>query len=324
MKNSNSGRFLTAFLILVALCLSGCQQSNQPELQKQASDTEPSVHMLITKAYGSEVLIDTNIAYTEDFAVLDYLESAAEVETAYGGGFVNAIEGYRSGYTDQKDKIKRDWFYTVNGIFSHMGALDYYPEPGDQIHWDYHDWDKSMSASASVSGYPIVLKQGFDTMNVPTVIVCQDTLRESAQIILESLDPLALDIEIQTLTDDFQPFDTSVHTLVLADLETIGARDDLKSVLDDSARMGHGFELDQTALTYCDSISSTEARAEKYAVMFAEQKTYAEPATLFILTGSDAGSVARLVEYITANPDTVKGAVSLLIESESGHVVRLP
>jgi hypothetical protein len=58
--------------------------------------------------------------------------------------------------------------------------------------------------------------------------------------------------------------------------------------------------------------------------MFAEQKTYAEPATLFILTGSDAESVARLVEYITANPDTVKGAVSLLIESESGHVVRLP
>ena len=50
-----------------------------------------------------------------------FLQRKADVETRYGGRFVNAIEGVRS-QTD--GGARRDWFYFVNGIEADKGAAE--------------------------------------------------------------------------------------------------------------------------------------------------------------------------------------------------------
>ena len=68
------------------------------------------------------------------------LKEVAEVETAYNGGFVSAINGVCSGFT-KGEKAKVDWFIYVNGIQSNAGALDYIMQDGDVERWDFHNWD---------------------------------------------------------------------------------------------------------------------------------------------------------------------------------------
>ena len=58
------------------------------------------------------------------------------------GSFVDGINGLISKGTGLTGE-RLDWFYFVNGIFSDVGALDYFPEPGDVVWWDYRPWKMS-------------------------------------------------------------------------------------------------------------------------------------------------------------------------------------
>ena len=54
------------------------------------------------------------------------LAGRADVDTSYGGRFVQSIDGV-AGDAD----ARRDWFYFVNGIEADRGAADYRVRPGD-------------------------------------------------------------------------------------------------------------------------------------------------------------------------------------------------
>ena len=59
-----------------------------------------------------------------------FLQRYGEVDTGYGGRFVDAIEGLRSG---SRRGERRDWFYYVNGIEAPVGSADYEPRDGDRV-----------------------------------------------------------------------------------------------------------------------------------------------------------------------------------------------
>ena len=65
------------------------------------------------------------------------LQRDFDVETRYGGGFVQAINGVAGGREDGRPV---DWFYYVNGVLAERGAAAHELEPGDRIWWDHHDW----------------------------------------------------------------------------------------------------------------------------------------------------------------------------------------
>ena len=72
----------------------------------------------------------------EDETVMRLLQSHFDVETRFGGKFVEAIDGVEG----SGGAGTRDWFYYVNGIWADRGAADWEVEPGDVIQWDNRDW----------------------------------------------------------------------------------------------------------------------------------------------------------------------------------------
>ncbi len=136
-----------------------------------------------------------------DTSAMAALMEVAEVETAYGGGFVNAINGVRSGYAGSQ-KTKKDWFFYVNGIQSNIGALDYKLHDGDVQHWDFHSWGFRHFIPAIIDAYPSAFRHGFGGRARPTLIVCPDYLKQDAVRLEEKLAQLEVkDVGIRSIDE---------------------------------------------------------------------------------------------------------------------------
>ena len=169
-------------IILLASALTGAC-ANQPSEPAPPAEKEPgtiTAIITITQDFGRELMLGETLEVLPDTSAMAALMEVAEVETAYGGGFVNAINGVRTGYAGSQ-KTKKDWFFYVNGIQSNVGALDYKLHDGDVQHWDFHTWSFRHFTPAITDGFPAALRNGFGGKVSPTLIVCQDTMKENAK-----------------------------------------------------------------------------------------------------------------------------------------------
>ena len=55
-----------------------------------------SVSVVATRNFGQELIFSERVELAVNTRAMDALQQVAEVETAYGGGFVNAINDIRS------------------------------------------------------------------------------------------------------------------------------------------------------------------------------------------------------------------------------------
>lgn len=133
-----------AVLALAGLAVTGCGLGPGEETGDAS--------LLVTRDYGSAVMVDEPaIPVNESSDAMRILDGKAELETAYGGGFVQAIDGFEG-----KDQGGRafDWFYSVNGVVAERGSVDYPVSGGDRVWWDYRDWTDSMMVGAVVGAFP--------------------------------------------------------------------------------------------------------------------------------------------------------------------------
>jgi hypothetical protein len=98
------------------------------------------------------------------------LDREAEIETRYGGGFVQSIEGI-SGTAD--GGRTSDWFFYMNGIESSVGAAEAPVRGGDRVWWDHRDWTKAMRVPAVVGSWPEpFLQASAGSERLPVRVVC--------------------------------------------------------------------------------------------------------------------------------------------------------
>ena len=106
---------------------------------------------------------------SESDTVMRLLQRDFEVETRYGGNFVQEIDGVAGG---REGGRRVDWFYYVNGIESGVGAGERRVEPGDRIWWDHHDWSATMRVPAVVGSFPEPFVSGSEGRKLPVRLVC--------------------------------------------------------------------------------------------------------------------------------------------------------
>lgn len=107
--------------------------------------------LLVTRDYGATELQREQVGITESETVLRMLDSTADVETRFDGGFVNSIDALSGGTEDGR---RTDWFFYVNGVESPVGAAEYEVEDGDRVWWDHRDWSTAMRVPAVVGSWP--------------------------------------------------------------------------------------------------------------------------------------------------------------------------
>jgi hypothetical protein len=167
---------------LVALCLviaaaaviTGCGFGAGPGT-KDAS-------VLVTADFGAERIgsaVEKHVPGAE--TVLSLLERHFRVDTRYGGGFIESIDGHTG------NSHRLDWFYYVNGIQASKGAAATDVHEGDHIWWDLHSWVATDSIPAVVGSYPEPFTNGIGGKEFPTLLNCGSGMQAECDVVGESL-----------------------------------------------------------------------------------------------------------------------------------------
>lgn len=201
MKHIKS--LILALIILLASALTGACDNQPTETTPPAEKESGTITTIITitRDFGRELMLGETLEVMPDTSAMAALMEVADVETTYGGGFVNAINGVRSGYAGSQ-KTKADWFFYINGIQSNVGALDYKLHDGDVQHWDFHSWGFRHFIPAVIDVFPSAFRHGFGGRVSPTLIVCPDYLKQDVVKLEERLAQLGVkDVSIRSLDE---------------------------------------------------------------------------------------------------------------------------
>src|SRR5436190_22148641 len=99
-------RLLAALAVLAALVVAGCGLG--------AGQTPGSTSLLVTQDFGRKVLLDTqDPKISGEDTVLRMLDRNTEIQTRFGGKFVQTIDGVSGG---TRDGQATDWIYYINGV----------------------------------------------------------------------------------------------------------------------------------------------------------------------------------------------------------------
>jgi hypothetical protein len=158
---------------LAMLLLTGCGLG--------AGAAPSGVRITVTKEFGAHVVSSTSSPRVRgQETVMSLLMRNDKVDTRYGGGFVQGING-NSGGTQQGEP--QDWFYYVNGVQAPKGAAETNVNSGDRIWWDLHDWSQAESVPAVVGSYPEPFLHGTGGRRLPVRIECQQTTSAPCQTV---------------------------------------------------------------------------------------------------------------------------------------------
>ena len=126
--------------------------------------------MTVSQDFGERRLAPTSRQTArEGETVMRLLQRSFDVQTRFGGNFVQEIDGVSGG---REDGRRVDWFYYVNGIEASQGAGERTLHPGDRIWWDHHDWETAMRVPAVVGAFPEPFQSGQDGKKLPIRLVC--------------------------------------------------------------------------------------------------------------------------------------------------------
>jgi hypothetical protein len=123
----------------------------------------------VTRDFGRATLGSTNQdTVREDETVMRLLRSEFDVDTRFGGRFVDAIDGLEG------SEPSGDWFFFVNGVESGVGAAEYELSPGDRVQWDHRRWEAAMRVPAIVGAFPEPFLNGLEGKRRPVRVECDD------------------------------------------------------------------------------------------------------------------------------------------------------
>jgi hypothetical protein len=176
---------LLAVLLLVgALVVGACSVG--------AGDSDPEgAALTVSRDFGRRVLLDERADKVPGGeTVMRFLQRTAEVDTGYGGRFVNAIEGVRSGSARGE---RRDWFYYVNGIEADTGAAEREVFGADRVWWDYRDWNVAMRVPAVVGSFPEPFLHGAEGKRFPVRIDCAQNAADECEEVSSRLERVGIE-----------------------------------------------------------------------------------------------------------------------------------
>ena len=157
--------------LLAALALAGCGLATAGCGFGEGEEREGGASVRVTRDFGhSEVGAARVARVREDQTVMKLLQSEFDVDTRFGGRFVQAIDGIEA----ESAGGQVDWFFFVNGVEAGVGAAEYELSPGDRVQWDYRDWSATMRVPAIVGAFPEPFLHGLEGRRRPVRVECED------------------------------------------------------------------------------------------------------------------------------------------------------
>jgi hypothetical protein len=148
-----SRRGLAALAVFVLLA--GCGGA--------AGGEEGTATLWVTRDRGGELLHEAEVDAGQ--TLMRALAAEADVETRYGGRYIQSVDGIEGSLGDQ-----RDWFWFVNGYEGDRSAASYRLREGDVAWIDYRGWQREGEARVVVGAFPEPFLHGFAGKRRPAVV----------------------------------------------------------------------------------------------------------------------------------------------------------
>jgi hypothetical protein len=163
-------RALAALAVLILLA--GCGGS--------AGGEEGTAQLWVTRDRGTELLVEAEVGAGQ--TLMRALAAEADVETRYGGRFIQAVNGIEGDLGAQ-----RDWFWFVNGYEGDRSAASYRLRDGDVAWIDYRPWQGEGEARVVVGAFPEPFLHGYDGKTRPAAIRYEPALARRASALARGL-----------------------------------------------------------------------------------------------------------------------------------------
>jgi hypothetical protein len=187
-------RALLVALLLAAL-VAGCGLG--------AGSGTGGVSLVVTRDFGGAGVGGARADHVPGSeTVMRFLARSFSVQTRYGGGFVQAINGLSSQYGAGR---RVDWFYYVNGIEAAKGAAAFQLHRGDRVWWDRHDWSAAQRVPAVVGSFPEPFLHGREGRRLPTRIDCASGAAAACDMVARQLHAAGVPAAKAALGTTFDP-----------------------------------------------------------------------------------------------------------------------
>lgn len=165
--------------LLLLVLLAGCGGS--------AGGEEGTATLWVTRDRGAEVLVDAEVEAGQ--TLMRALDGEVDLETRYGGRYVQAVDGLAGSLGAQ-----RDWFWFVNGYEGDRSAAAYRLRDGDVAWLDYREWQREGDARVVVGAFPEPFVHGWNGRVRPAVVRFEGSRTRATRLArivgAESVEPL--------------------------------------------------------------------------------------------------------------------------------------
>jgi hypothetical protein len=120
-----------------------------------AGGEEGTAQLWVTRDRGAELLVDSEVEAGQ--TLMRALAGEADVETRYGGRYVQSVNGIEGSLGE-----RNDWFWFVNGYEGDRSAASYTLRDGDVAWLDYRAWQREGEARVVVGAFPEPFVHGYE------------------------------------------------------------------------------------------------------------------------------------------------------------------
>ena len=268
--------------------------------------SEGEATLTVTRDYGAERLLEASEAEPpESRTVIRMLDSAADLTTRYGGGFVHSIDGIE-GTLESGRSV--DWFFFVNGIESSTGAAEVAVRGGDRIWWDYRDWTDALRTPAVVGSWPEPFAQrSAQAAADPVTVECHIDGRACDEV-TDRLEQAGVEAPIEASAAPGSGNAPGPRVLV-GTWNRIGD-DPVAALLDGGPQASGVFaRFENRSLITLDAGAEPSARLGVASGLVAALRRSSEQPT-WLVTGTDVEGVERAVRLLDADHLTDRYAVA--------------
>jgi hypothetical protein len=296
----------------VAVALAGCGLG-------PGESSEGTATLTVTRDYGTTPVVEATVDDpTESETVLRLLDREADIETRYGGGFVQSIEGVAGGLQGDRSF---DWFFYVNGVESPVGSADVPLAGGDRVWWDHHDWTDVMRVPAVVGSWPEpFLQQSAGEDRLPVRVECAGA-RSACRIAAERLS----DEGVSVSEEPYRAEAGDEALRILVGPWPAVSRDPAAALIDDGPRASGVFVRfmggPAMELVALDERAAPDSRLGRGAGLVAAVRDDEDPPT-WVVSGVDAAGVQAAAEAL--GDETLTDRFAVIVAAGSDESLGVP
>ena len=275
----------------------------------------------ISRDFGTTALAVKNVHVPPSATAMSLLAANAKVQTAYGGGFVNSIDGLASGYTGGAG-VRTDWFYFVNGIEADRGAADYALHGADREWWDYHRWDFTPTVPAVVGQFPQPFESGAGS-TLSTIVLYGGGFDAQARAIVSDLARAGVMHASAAPLEQNGTLSARRHAILVGTWQQVSA---IRAIAEDiahpaSSGLFAGFESRQ--LVTLDSEGGRVATDAPAGLVLATANAEKPDAAIWLVTGGEPQDVRAAAALLSAGAPELQGRFGVVV-LRNGSTIALP